>query len=102
VVPDTIVALQRKAEELALQISAPRPILMGRHLLALGLQPGPEFKVILDAAFEAQLEGQFHDLDQAHIWLAAQTDLPLTRQARSQLAVSPPGAPRSGEPNNCG
>lgn len=90
-VPETILALQRKAEELTLQTSAPRPILMGRHLLALGLRPGPEFKLILDAAFEAQLEGRFQDLEGAQLWLAAQSDLPLTSQARAHLPAPPPG-----------
>jgi tRNA nucleotidyltransferase (CCA-adding enzyme) len=34
------------------------PVLMGRHLIAAGFRPGPGFKVMLDAAFEAQLEDE--------------------------------------------
>ncbi|MDX2108930.1 MAG: polynucleotide adenylyltransferase [Verrucomicrobiota bacterium] len=47
----------------ALQISAasPKPLVQGRHLLALGQKPGPHFKPLLDACFEAQLEGRFSD-----------------------------------------
>ena len=37
--------------------TAIEPIVKGRHLLSLGLTPGPEFKVILDKAYELQLEG---------------------------------------------
>ena len=32
------------------------PKLKGRHLIEHGMEPGPKFKVILDAAFQIQLE----------------------------------------------
>jgi tRNA nucleotidyltransferase (CCA-adding enzyme) len=31
---------------------------MGRHLIELGMSPGPAFKPILDACYEAQIEGR--------------------------------------------
>ena len=46
-----------------------RPILQGRHLIAAGLTPGKPFKALLHEAFEAQLEGQFGDLEGAEAWL---------------------------------
>ncbi len=51
----------------ALQIErkAPEPILMGRHLIELGLRPGRLFKHILDAVYEMQLDGHIVDLDSA-------------------------------------
>jgi tRNA nucleotidyltransferase (CCA-adding enzyme) len=58
-----------KAVSLEFENIAPRPILKGRHLLALGLKPGPEFKPVLDAAFEAQLEGAFVDEASGVSWL---------------------------------
>jgi tRNA nucleotidyltransferase (CCA-adding enzyme) len=61
--------LRTKAQELALQSSAPRPLVLGRHLVALGRAPGPEFKAILDAAFEAQLDGAFTDETGGVLWL---------------------------------
>ncbi len=61
--------LRTKARELALQSSAPRPLVLGRHLVALGRAPGPEFKAILDAAFEAQLDGAFTDETGGVLWL---------------------------------
>jgi tRNA nucleotidyltransferase (CCA-adding enzyme) len=53
--------LLEKAHEMELQSTAPKPIMLGRHLIHLGLKPGPDFTSILDALFEAQLEGEFVD-----------------------------------------
>jgi tRNA nucleotidyltransferase (CCA-adding enzyme) len=61
--------LVAKAHELALADAAPKPIILGRHLLQLGLKPGPEFKPIIDAAFEAQLDGAFHDEPDGTEWV---------------------------------
>jgi tRNA nucleotidyltransferase (CCA-adding enzyme) len=61
--------LREKAEELRIRDAAPRPILLGRHLIDRGLQPGKSFGRILDEAFEAQLEGAFDDLPGALDWL---------------------------------
>ena len=80
-----VLALEAKAAELSLQASAPQPILMGRHLIDLGMMPGREFGAILHAAFEAQLEGKFFAVDQAWRWLAEQPDLRLTEKARQAL-----------------
>jgi tRNA nucleotidyltransferase (CCA-adding enzyme) len=68
-VPPGVTALREAAAQLQLEHSAPRPILQGRHLTASGHAPGPSFKRILDAAFEAQLDGEFQDLDGALVWL---------------------------------
>ena len=62
-------ALWKKAVGLEFEKIAPRPILKGRHLLALGMKPGPDFKPLLDAAFEAQLDGAFADEDSGVAWL---------------------------------
>ncbi len=70
--------LREAAQRLALQDSAPKPLLLGRHLQAAGLKPGPQFRPILDAAFEAQLEGAFSDETGAAAWL------------RNHLRVLPP------------
>lgn len=75
VAPPSVVELLRLAEVLQVQASAPRPILLGRHLIAAGRRPGPEFSRILSAAFEAQLEGQFQDLDGALAWLKKSDEL---------------------------
>ena len=53
--------LRAAARRLSLEHAAPTPIVLGRHLIGLGLQPGPQFKPVLDAAFESQLDGAFYD-----------------------------------------
>ncbi len=68
-VPDGVIALLERAKDLKLQDEAPRPILLGRHLIERGMQPGKEFGEILKGAFEAQLDGEFEDLDGARRWL---------------------------------
>ena len=73
--------LLSRAAELALSDAAPRPILLGRHLIAAGMKPGPEFKRLLDAAFEAQLDGAFADESSALIWL--RNNLPNTDAPRA-------------------
>jgi len=67
--PPGLVRLRAQTRDLHLASQAPRPILLGRHLLERGFRPGPEFREILDAAFEAQLDGAFADLDGARRWL---------------------------------
>jgi len=66
-----IEALAAQARGLALARLAPQPLVLGRHLVALGHSPGPEFKRILDAAFEAQLDGAFTDDAGGADWLRA-------------------------------
>ncbi len=68
---DRIDLLRQKADELELARKAPKPILLGRHLIQQGEPPGPTFKAILKTAFEAQLEGYFSDEAGAIEWLRA-------------------------------
>ena len=62
--------LAAAADRLRIADSAPKPILMGRHLVGAGFKPSPEFKKILDAAYEAQLDGKFDSLPGALRWFA--------------------------------
>jgi len=61
--------LLERAEALSVRKQAPRPILQGRHLLERGWEPGPEMGKRLREAFQAQLDGEFEDLDGALRWL---------------------------------
>jgi tRNA nucleotidyltransferase (CCA-adding enzyme) len=54
-----------KVRSLAVEKKAPEPLLKGRHLIELGMQPSPKFGEILDAIYERQLDGEVTDLDQA-------------------------------------
>ena len=54
-----------RVRALDIEKKAPDPILMGRHLIELGLEPSPKFKEILDAVYEMQLDGHVSGLDEA-------------------------------------
>lgn len=54
-----------RINELDLEFGGPEPILLGRHLIQLGLMPGPAFTPILHAVFEQQLDGTVSTLDEA-------------------------------------
>jgi tRNA nucleotidyltransferase (CCA-adding enzyme) len=54
-----------KIRELQIEHRAPEPLLKGRHLIELGLQPSPKFKEILDSVYEKQMDGEVFDLDTA-------------------------------------
>lgn len=64
--PDLTAAawVMKIVEEAAMSVSSkPTPIVKGRHLIeSFQLAPGPNFKPILDDAFQAQLDGKFVDL----------------------------------------
>ena len=76
--------LRLAAQRLTLEHAAPKPIVLGRHLIALGYQPGPQFKQALDAAFESQLDGAFADeaggVDWMRNYLRAHPPLLTSRQ----------------------
>ncbi len=61
--------LLEQARRLEVAAAAPRPIVTGKDLIALGLKPGVEFGKILKAAYEAQLDGQFSDKPTALAYL---------------------------------
>lgn len=55
----------QRARELEVQSQAPAPILLGRHLLEMGMQPGPRIGEITKAVYEMQLDGRVTSLDEA-------------------------------------
>ena len=54
-----------RARALGVEHEAPAPLLLGRHLLLMGLSPGPEIGRILKAVYERQLDGEVTSLEQA-------------------------------------
>lgn len=54
-----------RARALGVEHRPPAPILMGRHLLELGVSPGPAMGAILRAIYEQQLDGAVTTLDEA-------------------------------------
>lgn len=55
----------QRAKELEVTQAAPAPILLGRHLLEMGLQPGPKVGEITKTVYEMQLDGRVNTLDDA-------------------------------------
>ena len=55
----------RRVKELEIEHSAPQPILLGRHLLEMGLTPGPGIGEITRAVYEMQLDGRVSNLEEA-------------------------------------
>ncbi len=54
-----------RVRSLNIEKTAPEPILKGRHLIELGMEPSPRFKAILDAVYELQLDGRVTDIESA-------------------------------------
>jgi tRNA nucleotidyltransferase (CCA-adding enzyme) len=76
VVPAGVTELLERAAVLRVRAEAPKPILLGRHLLERGLPSGPAFGELLKTAYEAQLEGKFDDLEGALRWLSTTAAAP--------------------------
>jgi tRNA nucleotidyltransferase (CCA-adding enzyme) len=66
-----------RARELGVQHAAPEPLLLGRHLLTLGVRPGPQMGVILRQVYERQLDGRVTSLEEG------------IQAARALIAASP-------------
>jgi tRNA nucleotidyltransferase (CCA-adding enzyme) len=54
-----------RARELEVAEQPPAPLLLGRHLLEMGLPPGPRVGEITRAVYEMQLDGRVRDLNEA-------------------------------------
>ena len=55
----------QRSRELQVEQRPPDPILLGRHLLELGVKPGPEMGELTRAVYEMQLDGRVRTLDEA-------------------------------------
>lgn len=53
------------AKSLGVEHKPPAPLLLGRHLIELGVTPGPRMGEILKMVYEAQLDGEVTALDDA-------------------------------------
>ena len=54
-----------RARALGVEHAPPAPLLLGRHLLNLGMAPGPRVGLILKAVYEQQLDGRVSTVDEA-------------------------------------
>lgn len=53
-----------RARELGVEHAPPKPLLLGRHVLALGLSPGPRVGEIVRAVYERQLDGSITSVEE--------------------------------------
>ena len=51
-----------RARRLGVEHQPPTPLLLGRHLIDLGVAPGPEMGVLLKQIYERQLDGEVTSL----------------------------------------
>ena len=61
--------IKKRARELNILNKKLPPLLAGRDILELGLEPSPLFSDILNNAYEAQMYGEFSDRANAILWL---------------------------------
>jgi tRNA nucleotidyltransferase (CCA-adding enzyme) len=54
-----------RARALGVEHEPPKPILLGRHLLELGVEPGPRMGTLLKQVYERQLDGDVQSVEQA-------------------------------------
>jgi len=54
-----------RARSLGVEHRPPAPILLGRHLIAMGVEPGPRMGEILRAVYEQQLDGAVTTVEEA-------------------------------------
>lgn len=65
---------RERLAEYAKEPARPEPLLTGNDLIALGLVPGPDFKGILEAALDEQLEGKIRTKEDAVAWAKAHVE----------------------------
>jgi len=61
--------LLEKAEALKVNEKPPEPLLQGRDLMALGLTPSKEFKLLLEKVYKAQLDGEILNKEDAILFI---------------------------------
>ena len=69
-----------RARLLGVEHKPPPPILLGRHLIELGVEPGPRMGEILRTVYELQLDGVVKDLDEGR------------REAERVIRYTPPSS----------
>ncbi len=81
--------LDWRARELGVYEAPPRPVIKGRHLLEMGLAPGPGIGEILERVFERQLDGTIGSKEEAMAWVrqecAPGDDAPVNPSANHQM-----------------
>jgi len=69
---EPVAQLEVESQPLLAEGVAPEPLVSGDDLIGMGLEPGPDFRRLLDGVYDAQLEGRVRSRDEALAWLKAQ------------------------------
>ena len=77
-----------RARALGVAHRAPDPLILGRHILALGVAPGPGVGAILKAIYERQLDGEVQTVEQG--LALAQSLVPSRRNSADESGDGPP------------
>jgi len=64
-------AFIERARALGVEHAAPAPLVMGRHLLEMGLSPGPRIGEILKQVYDRQLDGEISTLEDGLAYAAS-------------------------------
>ena len=64
--------LQKKLDMLSVPKKGLTPMLSGKHLIALGMNPGPDMGTLIKESFQLQLEGHFSSLESVLEWATHQ------------------------------
>ncbi len=84
-IPLAVKSIAEKAEELAVKTSAPEQLVLGRHLVELGFPPGRELGELLREAYDAQLAGEFKDMNGGLAWLIRRSKIALPPKVREAI-----------------
>ena len=57
-----------RARRLGIEHAPPKPLVLGRHLLEIGVQPGPDMGKLLKKIYEKQLDGEVTTLEEGLAW----------------------------------
>lgn len=69
--PDKAMEIWKLSKAIQVTSEVPKRIIQGRHLIELGLSPHSSFRSILDAAFEAQIGGEFDTVEGGKLWISS-------------------------------
>ena len=69
--------LLKHAKLLKVVEGPPKPILMGKHLNQRGISSGQKMGILLNKAFEAQINGEFQTLQEAKYWVDKELCFPI-------------------------
>jgi|KBSMisStandDraft_5_1062788.scaffolds.fasta_scaffold213591_1 tRNA nucleotidyltransferase (CCA-adding enzyme) len=69
--PPSMQEMLTLAENLHVSEQGPRPLVLGRHLIVVGVPPGPMMGCLLKEAYDAQLDGEFETVESGLTWLKA-------------------------------